>query len=109
MQCLRAICIVSLASMFVAQEINNDVCSYRKYTRAGDVKFLVVAGIRENDGQGACGRSSRSILEQIVALEWIVSFLNENGSRDYFIPGMSIGKMLILDICTCISLMRYPI
>jgi hypothetical protein len=85
--------VLSFASVFVALEINNGVCIYRKYERAGDVKFLVVAGIRERDGQGACGKSSMSIFEQIVALDWIVSLLNGNGTReDSIIPGVSIGN-----------------
>ncbi|XP_045164243.2 uncharacterized protein LOC123528539 [Mercenaria mercenaria] len=75
-----------------AVDVNNGACVYRKFERAGDVKFLVVAGIRENDGHGVCGNPSRTTFEQIVAMEWIISLLNGNGSRqDSFIPGVTIG------------------
>lgn len=85
---------LSIVSVFTTTGlgVDNGICSYRKWERPGDVKFLVIAGIREN-WNGACGNTSRSIFEQVVALEWILSLLGGNGSTfDSYIPGVTIGK-----------------
>lgn len=72
--------------------VNNGVCLRRKWERPGDIKFLVIAGIRENQN-GTCGNTSRPIFEQVVALEWIISLLEGNGKTvDSYIPDIVIGK-----------------
>lgn len=59
----------------------------------GSVKILVIAGIRARSSNGSCGNYSRAILEQLVALEWIVSYLNGNISDvQPYISNVTIGK-----------------
>lgn len=77
----------------ISGDINNGACFYRKLENPGSIKFLVIAGIRSRGQNGSCGEVSRSTLEQLVALEWILPYLNgqRRESPNTYMTNMTLG------------------
>lgn len=90
--------VLSLAFGVFALDVNNGVCLYRKLERPGDVKLVIIAGIRGEGENGVCGTPSRTIFEHVVALDWVLSVLNGSRSAggDPYIPRVTIGKCVFL-------------
>ena len=74
--------------------IQPESCTYRKWSREGSVKLLVVAGLHL-DGTGSCGQCSSSAVQGMVALDWMLAKLNGNltGGESY-IPGVTLGRYM---------------
>ena len=60
----------------------NEAYKYQPWSRPGDIKFLVIAGIHGNGRGGCnerstkCGEMSTSKFPLLVALDWILDIIN---------------------------------
>ena len=60
----------------------NEAHKYQTWSRPGDIKFLVIAGIHGNGRDGCnersikCGEMSTSKFQLLVALDWILDIIN---------------------------------
>ena len=72
----------------------NGACQYRKWSRPGNLKLLMIAGIHGNTN-GHCDEISATNFPLILALDWLLDIVNGKRSNvTSYLPDITLGKNL---------------